>query len=135
MERELPAPGKTFVAWSPDGRLLAAGGPGETVLWNTRSWTTRHRIPRENGGRPAYAAFSPDGRLLAVAHSNTLVKLVDVASGRELASLESPDPQLTAWVCFSPRAGYLAVACETQRVQLWDLRLIRRGLANLGLDW
>jgi WD40 repeat protein len=135
LERDLPAPGKTFASFSPGGERLAAGGPSEIVLWDTRTWKAERRIPRENTGKPGYAAFSPDGRVLAIAHSSSLIKLLDVGSGRELATLESPDPQLICWLSFSPGGNYLAAACETQRVQLWDLRLIRRGLANLGLDW
>jgi WD40 repeat protein len=135
LERELPVPGKTYVAFSPDGRQLVTGAPTEYVFWDTHSWRRELAVPRENSGRPGYLALSPDGRLLAVAHSISLVKLLDAHTGREMATLESPDPQLLSWLCFSPDGAYLAAACETHRIQLWDLRRIRRRLEALGLDW
>ena len=101
----------------------------------TRSWRRGLTLPRENSGKPGYVAFSPDSRLLAVAHSISLVKLFDTQTGRELAALESPDPQLLSSLCFSPDGETLAATCETHRIQLWDLRRIRQRLAELGLDW
>jgi WD40 repeat protein len=133
--RELPAPGKTFVAFSPDGRRMVAGGPSEFVFWDTATWNQERIVRRENAGRPGFMAFSPDGRVLAVAHSISLVRLLDSRTGRELATLESPDPQMVSWLAFSPDGSRLAVACEQRRVQLWNLRPLRRRLAEMGLDW
>ncbi len=37
--------------------------------------------------------------------------------------------------CFSPDGGQLAVATHNHAIQLWDLRLIRRQLQEMDLDW
>jgi WD40 repeat protein len=63
------------------------------------------------------------------------VQLIDPPTGRPLATLAAPDPQLISWLCFSPDGGRLAVACEGRVVQVWDLRSIRRKLAAMNLDW
>ncbi|MFF0494411.1 TIR domain-containing protein [Nocardia sp. NPDC004068] len=63
------------VALSPDGTILATGGPDRTVaLWDVRD----HRRPRRLGvpltgiaGTPQSLAFSPDGRRLAAGSDGT----------------------------------------------------------------
>jgi WD40 repeat protein len=81
------------------------------------------------------AAFSRDGGLMAVSDISRTVRLVDPATGREIATLAAPDSGLHTRLCFSPDGSQLAVATETQTIQLWDLRLIRRQLATMNLDW
>src|SRR5262245_1425462 len=63
-------PGVRAVAFSPDGKLLAAGSgepkePGTVTLWDaaTRSCRWAHA---EKAGVPA-VTFSPDGQTLAIA--------------------------------------------------------------------
>jgi WD40 repeat protein len=84
------------------------------------------------------AAISPDDRWVVTgAYPGRAVKLwlVEPATGRELATLEDPNPQMISCLCFSPDGSHLAVGCPTHLVQLWDLRLIRKQLAAMGLDW
>jgi tetratricopeptide (TPR) repeat protein len=58
------------------------------------------------------------------------------ASGKELATLEAPRNFGGAGGAhFSPDGTWLAVATGNHTVHLWDLRAIRRGLAELDLDW
>src|SRR5437899_12196662 len=80
-------------------------------------------------------AFSPDQHLLAVARSLTKVQLLKADTLEEVASLESPVPQLISWLAFSPSGNQLAVATETPFIQVWDLRWLRQQLKTLGLDW
>jgi hypothetical protein len=63
------------------------------------------------------------------------VQLIDPTTGRALATLQAPEPRQVSWLCFSPDGDRLAVATTGDHVQLWDLRLIRRQLAAMGLDW
>jgi WD40 repeat protein len=65
--RSLPANGKAFeaVAWSPDGKLLAAGDDEQVILWNAASYDMLHP-PLETPGK-GLLAFSPDGRTLFTA--------------------------------------------------------------------
>ncbi|HEY8503669.1 MAG TPA: hypothetical protein VIL46_03750, partial [Gemmataceae bacterium] len=68
------------LAFSPDGRLLAAGGtrPGGAVrLWELRSGKEVHAFAGHRGGVERLA-FSPDGRLLASAGGEGTVLVWDV---------------------------------------------------------
>src|SRR5207302_89351 len=80
-------------------------------------------------------AFSRDGRLLAITPTPQEVRLVDPATGLELATLTAPDRHGISWLCFSPDGCQLAAATQDSLIQLWDLRTIRARLAALQLDW
>ncbi|WZP00283.1 protein kinase [Isosphaeraceae bacterium EP7] len=133
---DLSVEGSAEVIFSPDGHLLLTGGGDEYCLWETATWTPRKRFPRiEAGGQPGKASFSPDGSILAVARSRSLLQLVDPETGRDLATLEPPDPQQVSELVFSPE-GLLTVATfNSDAIQIWDLDAVRAGLAGVGLDW
>jgi WD40 repeat protein len=61
--RSLPANGKTFesVAWSRDGKLLAAGDDDQVILWDAESYETLQTLKTSGKG---LLAFNPDGRTL-----------------------------------------------------------------------
>ena len=92
------------------------------------SWTPGSEISHgvEYGLRPL--AFHPGGRCAALLDSSgSIVRLVEVETGRVLAALEVPDPSGIHFLTFSPDGRFLAVSVD-QRVHLWDLALIRRRL-------
>jgi serine/threonine protein kinase/WD40 repeat protein/tetratricopeptide (TPR) repeat protein len=124
-----------LVAFSPDGRWLAVSDQQrkEYRLWHVGSWRLGAVISVDESG---YMAFSPDGTLLALATARG-VRLVDPDTGQEIATLTPPpeSSQRTDWMCFSPDGGQLAVSTGDHTILLWDLRLIRRELAAMGLDW
>src|SRR5262249_44825076 len=92
--------------------------------------------PRERGGISVFPlAFAPDSKILAILRNARLVQLIDVATGQELASLASPDPQRIGHLAFSRDGSRLSAACGDGVIQLWDLRSRRQQLAALGLDW
>ena len=97
------------------------------------TWEPRHAVTRDHagdlGGR---AAFTRDGKMLAIVHSRTLVKLIESATGQELAALEAGHQEP---LCFSPDGSQLVVSREDGTLQVWDLRSVRRQLAAIGLDW
>jgi len=63
------------------------------------------------------------------------VRLIETATGRELATLTAPELHDIHWLCFRPDGEQLAVGCANGILQLWDLRRIRERLAEMGLDW
>lgn len=93
--REKPAAGgePSFVALSPDGKLLAAGNGGGVTLWEpptgrevrTLDVPAEDRPPAKGSPPPGPAAFSPDGKLLAVALGGGRVRVWDAASGKVVA--------------------------------------------------
>jgi WD40 repeat protein len=129
------ASGDAFVTFSPDGRWLVNGTKDEYSFWEVGSWRHGLRIPRIPQAFPGPLAFTSDGKILATAHSLREVRLIETATGRELATLAAPEPYPIGWLCFRPDGEQLAVACSNGVLQLWDLRRIRGRLAELGLDW
>ena len=62
------------------------------------------------------------------------IELIDTATGREIATLTPPNPLNIAGLCFSPDGSHLAVSCYNfHLIQLWGLRALRAGLAELNL--
>jgi serine/threonine protein kinase/WD40 repeat protein len=132
----LDVPRSANVLFSPDGRSLVTASGDEYARWDTSSWTRNLQIPRSQAaGQPGVVAFSPAGGVLAITRSRSLVQLIDASSGRELATLEAPEPKNVSALAFSPDGLLLAVALDTIGIQVWDLAAIRRGVVSLGLDW
>jgi tetratricopeptide (TPR) repeat protein len=106
-------------------------GIDEDRLWSVGSWRESLTIAGTRG-----LAFSPDGLLLVVQDTSAKIHLVEIATGCTLARIESPDLHDVAAATFSPDGSRLIVATNTgPAVHVWDLRAIRRRLAELGLDW
>ena len=107
----------------------------EYCFFKVGSWQLHHRNVRDRAGnRPGHIAFTRDGRLAAIAHSRSLVELIDPQTGRQVAMLEPPNPGTLGWLHLTSDGSHLA-AVANNTVQLWDLRSIREQLATIGLDW
>jgi WD40 repeat protein len=132
---KFPAGPNATVEFSPDGQWLLTAGE-EYRLWRTGSWEPGSTIllPRKNVPI-GYGAFSPDSRTLAVVHGGRELHLLEVTSARALAVLETPTQSVLSVPRFSPDGTLLAAAGPNGEVCVWNLRLIRRQLANLRLDW
>ena len=67
--------------------------------------------------------------------ASKVIRLVETATGRTLARLESPEPSV-GWPVFSPDGSRLVVTTLAgPAVHVWNLRTIRRQLLAMGLDW
>ncbi len=114
---------------SPDGTTLAvATGPNTrgVYLWKWQAGAEPRSLPT-NGHRHRYLAFSPDGKVLAgTDDSDRGVRLWDVASGRLLREIQSPEADLyvRGSLAFSPDGKTLATAGrhrdQTGVILLWD---------------
>jgi WD40 repeat protein len=125
-----------FVAFSPDGQWLVTCEQTSYRFWEVGTWQPGPRIDRDQLEQyPGPIAWSRDGRMVAVAQSSTGVLLLDPASGERLATMRANSPRSVRSLDFSPDGRKLAVANIDQQIIVWDLPLVRQGLADLGLDW
>jgi WD40 repeat protein/transcriptional regulator with XRE-family HTH domain len=116
------------VAFSPDGRTLAAGGADKTVrVWDVSDPKRPVPLPPPLTGPQdvVYSvAFSPDGRTLAAGGGDKTVRLWDMTDPRQPVPLRRPLTGPTALVyslAFSPNGRVLAAGSGDSTVRLWDV--------------
>ena len=91
------------VAFSPNGRILAAASAGGTVqLWDVRSHRLLGQLDR--AGAIASVVFSPDGRSLAAADIDGTVVLWDVRN-RHAVGVPLQTHHLVEIACSIPTVG------------------------------
>jgi WD40 repeat protein len=112
--------GPLELAFSPDGRTLAACGRGpEVVLWDVATGGRRLDLSGHADGVLALA-FSPDGRLLATGGKDRLLRLWDPADGRPLDSLPGHVDAIQC-LAFSADGSLIASGGWDHSVRPWDV--------------
>lgn len=105
------------IAFTADGRWLAAGGQGmRVVLFRVDDGSIERTLPVGEGTMSL--DFSPDGRMLAISCEGAL-SLWDVETGRRLRTLSHGAAVLP--VTFSPDGRFLACGVHGGRVAVWGL--------------
>ncbi|HXM42688.1 MAG TPA: c-type cytochrome domain-containing protein [Bryobacteraceae bacterium] len=134
------------VAFSPDGKLLAAAGglparAGEVKIWDVE----KRAVLRTIAGHTdcIYAvAFAPDGKSVATAGYDKLIKLWDVDRGKEIRTLKDHIDAVYA-LAFTPDGKRLVSASADRGVKVWDVASGERiytlteatdGLNTLAID-
>jgi WD40 repeat protein len=129
--RALPGNGKSFwsVAWSRDGKVLAAGGENEVIIWTADTYKVLHPLKNTDGS--GLLAFTPDGRtLLTSRHAYALGERHaftrwDVKKGTRQTTreLHTRDGHI---YCHLSRDGRTVFVCQQQspdaRVRAYDAR-------------
>ena len=123
-----------FVAFSPDGTLLALGTyQGSVELWDV-STSTKIATFEGHTSNVTSVVFSPDGTTFASGSGDNTVKLWDVATRRNIATLEGHTRRVKS-VAFSPDGTILASGSGDNAgygtLKLWDIAT-RRNIATLG---
>jgi WD40 repeat protein len=123
------------LAWSRDGRFLAASGTKtDAVVWDVRT----RKVVRALGSGPALGvALSPRGDLAATAGGTGALNVYAVRSGRRVAQLHVRGTLQD--VDFSPDGRLLVAAGLAGRIVVWDVlrrvlvRTIENGEATLTI--
>lgn len=117
------------VQFSPDSRWLSTDLDGGRLI-AVGTWEPGPRV----GGA---GTFSPDGKIIAVPTGSGF-RLVEAANGRTLVTLEDPNLEPANHPPVFTTDGTRLIASTNVKgkgIRVWDLRLIRQQLAELGLDW
>jgi WD40 repeat protein len=96
------------LAFSPDGKWLAAGGLDTIVhVWSIDTKASVAAL-REHGDSIQGVAFSPDGKFLASAGDDRVGIVWEVGTWKRIARLEEKDP--VSGVAFSPDGQFVLLA-------------------------
>jgi hypothetical protein len=126
------------VAFSPDGRELAASGYHEITIWDVQTGKLLRRL-KDVPQRTQSLAYSPDGKLLAMAGGDPgklgEVKLFDPASGK-VVKLLGTGADLALAVAFNPSGDKLAAGGSDNAICIYDVASGRQELLiEQHADW
>jgi WD40 repeat protein len=112
------------IAFSPDGKMVAAGLNDNTILlWDWQG----DQISLILGDEYKYnavstVAFSPDGSLIAGGYLSGGVAIWNAADGSRLRTLMADTPRIeTKSIAFSPDGRFLATGSGDAKTRLWDV--------------
>jgi serine/threonine protein kinase/WD40 repeat protein len=120
-----PGQGSDYCGFSRDGRWLVTNLDGGR-LYAVNSWQAG---PQLGPGIP----WDVTTDLAILGCPDGIYRLVNPATGRELARLE--DPELNNYPAALTPDGAKLVVSANNGLRVWDLRRIREALRNLDLDW
>jgi WD40 repeat protein len=116
------------LAFSPDGKLLAAEINSDYILFSVRTGQAEAALPNFGGGWLSHILFSPNGRLLATAPSawfgnndpEPYIQIWDVNTALEMLRL-NPGGDTFAEIAFSPDGRYIASGTHSGIVSVWGV--------------
>jgi Tol biopolymer transport system component len=108
------------VAFSPDGRTVAAGGFDNLIRLFDRATGKRKHVLRGHTGGVNGVAFSPDGKLVGSCGLDRTVRLWDAVGGQELANFTAHQDRVLS-LAFSPDGRSLATGSQDKSAKIWDL--------------
>jgi len=119
-----PAVPISALAFSPDGKRLAAGGYQEILLWDLENAKFAKRIGAGQLGVVGSLAFLKDGQLLAVGegkpHASGSVRIFNVENGQQTHSFEEPAEVVYA-LGVSPDGRLLAAGSGDSLARVWTI--------------
>ena len=112
------------LAFSPDGKLLAAGGgeasrSGQVTLWNLADNSLVRQFPDAHSDTVYGLEFSADGKLLASAAADKFVKVFNVATGEFVRAFEGHTHHVMD-VTWKGDGTALASAGADNAIKVWN---------------
>jgi WD40 repeat protein len=118
-------PIKSYIAFSPDGGILAITDSGVVNLYEVHTGRVENSLKYPWGWVFTFA-FSPDGATFAAIHrpkadeAMQSVRLWDTHTGQEKAVLKHSE--FVDYIAFSPDSTILASGSRDSKIRLWDAR-------------
>lgn len=110
--------GVTGLAWAGNN-VLSGKGDGSIQLYDGQSGAPVSRTFPKHSQPVMAIAVSPDGRLALSGSRDGTMKVIEIATGKELHSFTHGDGQIAS-VAFADN-GKTAVSCGGMSIKLWDL--------------
>ena len=108
------------LSFSRDGRRFAFNDGFSAKVWDTQTWKQVCNVTDDKNFIRG-VALSPDGQILAFTRSDdTAIRLLDVASGRIVHTLNGHLLSVTI-ALFSPDGKRIAAADDNDTIKLWDV--------------
>lgn len=124
----------TTVAFSPNGRWLAANSANKLFVWDLLSQGLSHVFADHSSGIYR-AVFSPDSNLLASASDDHTLKLWDLKTKQLVTTLKAHKDGVRC-AAFSPDGKVLASGGYDTSIRLWDIESkCEMQVINYNSDW
>jgi WD40 repeat protein len=114
-----------FVAFSPNGKILAYGDAYNVNMWDTVAGQDLGEPEMDlsspdSVGQVESVAFSPDSRILAIGDRSKQLVLWNISTRKVLARLGAQGEGWVSAVAFSPDGKVIYGGSTDQTVRLWD---------------
>jgi len=118
--RTFPEVNGECVAFSPDGQYVLAPRYRELKLFEVSSGRQVKVFKKKHSGIVYSVDFSPDGKFAVSADSDGILKLWEVATGRELRSFHGHSASVNS-VVFAPDGQYVLSGSSDNTLKLWEV--------------
>jgi len=134
------SPGRALrVAYSPDGKFVAAAGVDDAANQTVRIWNAADRTTFKSFDGQQHSAvslaWSLDGKRLASGggYKDMTIRLRDVQSGKQLQKFSGHTADIEA-VAFHPNQKWIVSAGEDATMKVWDIATGKELLSVVGFS-